>query len=232
MNISSSHNSSLNPMTNVSSFHKLHMFLAFYEFALKLFVTWSRSEWLDPQTRWAMLKWRHRFFGFEPFERSRVFVARCRTEVNVFSARENRFSSCFRTSIGSSYVGTDGPARTVDETQIYLYSCANSPLLQEERMRYGRPERRAKRCVGVRTICECHCATQSRCWTWRTEELWNTRLNTSLVHALSRSAPNSPAILIVTWGIERLEYMSIHSGAKKKLSSRDNWTRRGWYIRK
>ena len=95
-----------------------------------------------------------------------VFVARCRTEVNVFSARENHFSSCLRTSIGSSYVGTDGPARTVDETQIYLYSCANSPLLQEERIGYGRLERRTKRCVGVRAICGCHCATQNRGWTW------------------------------------------------------------------
>jgi len=109
--------------------------------------------------------------------------------------------------------------RTVDGAQIYLYSCANSPLLQEERMDYGRPERRAKRCVGVRAICECHCVTQSRGWTWGTEKLWNTRLNTSLVHALSRSAPNSPAILIVTWGIERLEYMSIHSGAKKNYQA-------------
>jgi len=77
----------------------------------------------------------------------------------VPGVRESRFSSRFRIGIGSSYVGTDGPARTVDEAQIYLYSCANSPLLQEERMGCGRPEGRAKRCVGVRTICECHCAT-------------------------------------------------------------------------
>lgn len=77
----------------------------------------------------------------------------------VPGVRESRFSSRFRTSIGSSYVGTDGPACTVDEAQIYLYSCANSPLLQEERMGCGRPEGWAKRCVGVRTICECHCAT-------------------------------------------------------------------------
>lgn len=93
-----------------------------------------------------------------------MFVARWRTEANVFSTRESRFSSRFRTGIGSSYVGTDGLARTVDGAQIYLYSCANSPLLQEERMGYGRPERRAKD-IGVRAICECHCATQSRGWT-------------------------------------------------------------------
>lgn len=81
-----------------------------------------------------------------------MFAARCRTEANVFPARESRFSSRFRTGIGSSYVGTDGPARTVDGAQIYLYSCANSPVLQEERMVVGyggRPERRAKRRVWV-----------------------------------------------------------------------------------
>lgn len=79
-----------------------------------------------------------------------MFAARCRTEANVFPAREKVVSVWhFRTGIGSSYVGTDGPARTVDEAQIYLYlySCANSPLLQEERMGCGRPEGRAKRNV-------------------------------------------------------------------------------------
>lgn len=117
-------------MTNVSSFHKLHMFLAFYEFALKLSVTWSRSEWLDPQTRWAMLKWHHRFFlASNRLSGTRVFAARWRTETNVFPTRESRFSSRFRAGIGSSYVGTDGLARTVDGAQIYLYSCANSPAI-------------------------------------------------------------------------------------------------------
>lgn len=85
-----------------------------------------------------------------------MFAARCRTEANVFPARESRFSSRFRTGIGSSYVGTDGPARTVDGAQIYLYSCANSPVLQEERMGYGgRPERRAKSSVCMCVLCMC-----------------------------------------------------------------------------
>lgn len=90
-----------------------------------------------------------------------MFVARCRTEANVFSARESRFSSRFRTSIGSSYVGTDGLERTVDGAQIYLYSCANS-LLQEERMGLWKAGTESEGCR-----CACHlwmslCNTESR----------------------------------------------------------------------
>lgn len=138
---------------------------------------------------------RPQIIGSEPLECFRVF---CLVKQWHRVSGPNRIN---RTAFGNTRIGVE--CRSVSARypmpchSVLWYLCADCLLLCRKRV----VEKRGWERIGETEWEE----------GWGVSVLWNTWLNTSLLHALSRSTPNSPTTLIVTRGLGRLEFVSIPS---------------------